>query len=285
MSLALINKIEILKDRALMLAKARAFFKEREILEVDVPILSWEASVDLHIDLVEAHCCGKLGYLHSSPEYGMKRLLAEGVGDIYQLSHVFRDYERGSKHTVEFTMAEWYRLGFTFKEMMEETIEFIHLFLNRQQVEILTYKEAFLRYSGKFPSSMEERDALYAFEIEPHFGQDCLTVIIEFPPEQAALAKLGDNGMAERFEIYGGGMELANGYHELIDSQEQRARLEMANKERQAHGKKQLPIDQPFLKAFDIGLPDCCGVAVGFDRLMMLRHQLEEIREASSFFI
>lgn len=285
MSLALVSKGEMLKDRASMLARSRAFFSEKGLLEVDVPILSRTASIDLHIDLVEVRCCGKVAYLHSSPEYGMKRLLAEDIGDIYQISHVFRDHEWGSRHTTEFMMAEWYRIGFTFQQMLEETLDYITLFIDQKPVERFSYHEVFIRFVGRYPSSPEERDRLYAFEIEPSFTKKAITVVTDFPPEQAALAQLGENGMAERFEIYYGGMELANGYHELTDPQEQRSRLVAANLARRALGKEELPIDKDFILALERGIPDCCGVAVGFDRLMMLRHQLEEIRDASSFFV
>jgi elongation factor P--(R)-beta-lysine ligase len=287
MSLVSINKIDILKDRGSLLAKARSFFAQRKILEVDVPIINHSASIDVHIDLVHAVCCGKRAFLHSSPEYGMKRLLAEGIGDIYQISHVFRDGEQGDKHTVEFTMAEWYRMGFSFQQMIEESVDFIRLFLDSLPTayELLSYSEVFLRFTKHYPPSVEERDHVYAFEVEPHLGKESLTVVVGFPPEQAALAQIGADGRAERFEIYYKGIELANGYHELIDPQEQRFRLIQANAERKKLGKQVLPIDEAFIDALTKGLPDCCGVAVGFDRLMMLRHQLEDIREVSSFFI
>ncbi len=128
MSLALTNRVEILRDRAAQLAKARAFFAQRGVLEVDVPILSPFGSIDPYIDLVEAHCRNQPVFLHSSPEYGMKRLLAEGLGDIYQMSHVFRDHESGERHTAEFMMVEWYRLGLDFQQMIQETVDFIRLF-------------------------------------------------------------------------------------------------------------------------------------------------------------
>ena len=287
MSLASISKTDTLKDRAAKLATARAFFAKRGVMEVDVPILSRSASVDIHIDLVNVVCCGKLAFLHSSPEYGMKRLLAEGIGDIYQISHVFRDGEQGERHTVEFTMAEWYRIGFSLQDMMDETLEFIRLFLDRLPPthETFSYRDLFMHYVGKYPSSVEERDTVYAFEVEPHLGKEVLTVVKGFPPEQAALAGIGPDGLAERFEVYYQGIELANGYHELIDHHEQRKRLNEANEERRKLGKQVLPIDEELIQALAQGIPDCCGVAVGFDRLMMLRHQVEEIREISSFFV
>lgn len=287
MSLASINKLEILRDRAAQLARCRHFFAERNVLEVDVPILSRSASVDLHIDLVTAKCCGQTAYLHSSPEYGMKRLLSQGMGDIYQLSHVFRDHERGDRHTSEFMMVEWYRIGFTLKEMIEETLHLMRLFIDDVPLEYeeMSYRESFMRNVGRFPPSLEERDALYGFEIEPLLGKKGFTVINGFPPEQAALAQVDGAGIAQRFEIYYQGLELANGYHELLDPNEQRQRFKDANHGRVEMGKDTLPVDAAFIEALEKGLPDCCGVAVGFDRLMMLRHRLEEIRDGSCFFI
>jgi lysyl-tRNA synthetase class 2 len=290
MSLASISNtcsVVRLKDRATMLARCRHFFAQRKVLEVDVPILSRASSVDVHIDPVQVVCCGNPAYLHTSPEYGMKRLLAEGIGDIYQISHVFRDHEAGKLHTPEFMMAEWYRIGFTFQQIIDETLDFIRLFLENgpERVEQFSYYEAFMHYVGRFPESLEERDELLAFEIEPHLGKEIFSVIKGFPPEQAALSRIDTNGMAERFEVYYQGIELANGYHELIDAQEQHERLINANKKRMLLGKHPLPIDQDFLEALAHGIPDCCGVAVGFDRLMMLRNHVEDIREASCFFI
>jgi elongation factor P--(R)-beta-lysine ligase len=287
MSLASINRVDILRDRAALLAKARAFFAQRDVLEVDVPILSHAASVDVHIDVVNVACCGKPAFLHTSPEYGMKRLLAEGIGDIYQISHVFRDWEKGERHTVEFTMAEWYRVGFSFQQMKDETLEFMRLFLDHLPAtyETYSYQEVFQKYAGSFPESLEERDAIFSFEVEPHLGKETLAVIDRFPPEQAALAQIGEDGFAERFEVYYRGIELANGYHELLNSLELSERIHAANQERKCLGKQVLPVDKDFIQAFEVGLPDCCGVAVGFDRLMMLRHHLEEIRDVSCFFV
>ncbi len=280
MSLALTNRLDILRDRGAMLAAARAFFAQRGVLEVDVPILSTRASVDPHIDLIEAACLGKKAFLHSSPEYGMKRLLAEGIGDIYQISHVFRSDERGERHNPEFTMVEWYRCGLPFKKMIEETVSFVSLFIpDIADFEWLSYHEAFLRHVGGFPSSQEERDCVFAFEIEPLLKA---AVIHGFPAEQAALARI-ENGLAQRFEIFYKGVELANGYHELTDPIEQRKRFEQNNRQRLALGKEPYPVDTLFLEALEGGMPDCCGVAVGFDRLMMLRHDADSIDEVLSF--
>lgn len=296
------KRINVLKDRAGMLAKARQFFHDRNILEVDCPQITIAASVDAHIDLIPVHAAGHWRYLHSSPEYGMKRLLAEGIGDIYQLAHVFREGEKSDKHNPEFTMAEWYRVGYDFAQMIEETVDFIRLFVGKLPYRRISYREAFLQYAKidyvhatfeelldfirthDIPAysalEQEDKDAclnlILGFLIEPQLGKEELCVLDYYPSTQAALAKKSqraDEQVAERFEVYYKGIELANGYHELTNAQEQRQRFIEANLHRRQLGKQMLPIDEYFLQALEKGLPDCCGVAVGFDRLMMLRHE------------
>lgn len=307
------SKVARLQDRAFMFKAARDFFDQRGVLEVDCPILSMQASVDAHIDLISALYRGKEKcYMHSSPEFGMKRLLAEGIGDIYQLSHVFRDGEWSTKHNPEFTMAEWYRLGFSLEQMIEETVDFIRLFLGNLPYHIVSYRDIFLQKTGidyvtasekelfdyiqrqkiPFYSAIldEGKDALLNLilgsQIESHLGQNGLTVLAYYPASQAALAKKrwhGEEQVAERFEVYYQGVELANGYHELTDAFEQRQRFQESNAFRIALGKEPLPIDENFLQALEKGLPDCCGVAVGFDRLIMLRQNQKDIAEVISW--
>lgn len=299
------SKIEILKDRAHMLQKARSFFAEKSILEVDCPIISYRASVDAHIDLIQASYRGvEPVFLHSSPEYGMKRLLALGMQDIYQLSHVFRDGEYGVKHNPEFMMAEWYRLGQDFEALMRETCAFIQLFLGNLPIEIISYKQAFERNLSidpftascddlrkMLPDSKEESkddllNYLLGLYIEPELGKNGLTVLAYYPKTQAALAKVTTHDgveVASRFEVYYQGYELANGYHELQDANEQRVRLQEANILRKKLHKNELPIDTNFLEALQKGLPECSGVAVGFDRLMMLRHKKKALKDVLPF--
>lgn len=306
------KRLEILKDRSLMLRRSREFFSLRDILEVDCPILSPSASVDTHIDLIPAHPKEELRYLHSSPEYGMKRLLSEGIGDIYQLSHVFRNGEYGIKHNPEFTMAEWYRVGYSFSEMIDETVAYIRCFLGDLPFKIVSYRDVFLQFLGfdylKASSTVlleymkekniniysdidpHDRDELLNLIlgnlIEPHLGQDELFVLAYYPASQAALAKTcfrGEEHVCERFEIYYQGTELANGYHELADPIEQRKRIIEANEKRKKMGKETLPMDENFVQSLEKGLPNCCGVAVGFDRLMMLRHNSANIAEVIPF--
>lgn len=296
-----------------MLRKARDFFYARNVLEVDCPALSPSSPIDLHIDVMKvALNKNETGYLHTSPEYGMKRLLSTGIGDIYQISHVFRDGEIGPLHNPEFTMAEWYRIGFTFEQMIEETLSFIRLFLGDLPHQAMTYRQTLQKFLGldhlssspaqllafakerKFdlPKDAEswDRDTLLqmlvSFLIEPQLGTDHLFVLKHFPASQAALSKtamLDDEPIAYRFEVYYKGIELANGYHELTDPKEQRKRLEESNRARMAIGKEELKIDERFLEALELGLPDCCGVAVGFDRLMQLKHGQAEIKSVIPF--
>jgi lysyl-tRNA synthetase class 2 len=294
-----------------MLAHVRAFFAEREVLEVDVPILSHAAPVDLHIDLMPVDLMnGKKGYLNSSPEYAMKRLLAQGIGDIYQLGHVFRAEESGRLHNPEFTMIEWYRVGVAFEFLIEETLDLVRLFVGESPAKTYTYAGAFKEFAGidyraaspqelktlaeknqlPLPSDAESWDKdtclhfLMGFLIEPRFQG--LTVVRDYPPTQAALARTAQTAegvVAKRFEVYFNGIELANGFHELTDPIEQRDRFVQANIDRQKHGKETLPIDEFFLEALEQGLPDSCGVAVGFDRLLMLMLKKESLTEVLPF--
>lgn len=306
------DRLAILRDRSAMLAAARQFFYSKGVLEVDCPLITQAASVDAHIDLIPTQHSSTTRYLHSSPEYGMKRLLAEGMGDIFQLAHVFRQEEIGCKHNPEFMMAEWYRVGMTFTDMIQETLDFARLFLGQLPSSVISYRQAFLKYAGidPFASSAAELvdflkkttiplyngieteskdnllNVILALLVEPNLGHDQLVALAYYPATQAALAKtrIFDEGLvAERFEIYYKGIELANGYHELADSNEQRSRLEQANSDRKQLGKAELPIDELFLAALEKGLPECCGVAVGVDRLMMLRHQKKQLADVIAF--
>lgn len=303
------SRLDRLRDRGLMLAEARSFFASRGILEVDVPACTSNACIDENIDLMTVHTSlGKSRYLQSSPEYGMKRLLSEGIGDIYQIGHVFRDGEVGSRHNPEFTMAEWYRCGFTYEEMIEETFSFIELFLHPQPRRIITYRKAmqlYARIDSAVATDQALRDCLRMHNIElssnlsegsrddllnlimgcivePFLGQGELTAVADFPASQCALAEIElSEGfpVAKRFEVYFSGQELANGYKELRDPSEQKERFQKANAARLKKDKTALPLDPFFLNALENGLPPCCGVAVGFDRLMMLRHQIPDIQE------
>lgn len=304
MSLALIRKFEILADRARMLSEARSFFAKRNVMEVDVGALVRCAPIDSNIDVIPAQVTEtQSGFLHTSPEYAMKRLLADGIGDIYFLGHVYRFGEIGKRHSPEFTMVEWYREGISFAEMIQETCEFLFLFFDSLPVRTLSYTQAFQMYAGidYWTASIEElkraantaadwnRDAyihlILSQAIEPNLGRDELTVLTDFPPHEAALACVVEkNGVkvAERFEIYYQGMELTNGYHELADSKTLRSRFEIENTLRKEMGKPVYAFDEPFLAAMG-RFPECCGVSVGFDRALMLRNNVQKIEDVLHF--
>ena len=238
----------------------------------------------------------------------MKRLLAEGSGDIYYLGHVFRHEEAGSKHSPEFLMAEWYRMGYSFEEMIAETVEFVQLFIKKRKVVYLPYREAFKRYIGidpftcsdtalknaclgyeGYPIDTASRDdllhLLLALKIEPCFSPSEITVLYHYPASQAALARqMTEDGqcIAQRFELYCEGLELANGYHELTNGAEQRQRFIHDNEIRIQNGKSAYPIDERFLAALSKGLPSCSGVAVGVDRLIMIEEGQDTIEQASA---
>jgi len=299
-------EFDLLRDRAKMLGSVRAFFAEKGVLEVDTPILSKAAPVDAYIDVMRVEMGGgKIGYLHTSPEYGLKKLLSRGSGDIYQLGHVFRAEEESPLHSPEFTMLEWYRIGMPYIDFIEETLDLLRLFLGDLPSEILTYREALIKFAD-VDLSMEEdlyssaikrginvsedakmwdRDALltllFSHLVEPELGKGILSVITDYPASQAALAKMAvidGIEVARRFEIYYRGIELANGFDELTNAIEQRSRFEIENQKRIELGKEALPIDEEFLEALERGIPECCGVAVGFDRLMMLRNDQDQIQ-------
>jgi lysyl-tRNA synthetase class 2 len=302
--------VDLLCDRALMLKRARAFFEERGVLEVDCCALSPRAAIDSNIDVISASVSLKeMGFLHTSPEYAMKQLLAIGSGDIYYLGHVFRQGEIGRIHNPEFAMAEWYRIGISFAQMIEETCQFLSLFLGSLPVRKISYREAFSKYVGIdytraslpeieraaapfSPAPTKEWDRasflhfLLTHAIEPRLGRGELTVLSDYPPSEAALACVVEkNGekVAERFEIYCEGVELTNGYHELADASELRRRFNEENEERRSQNKETYLLDEAFLKAMGKGFPDCCGVSVGFDRALMLRHKAGAINAILPF--
>jgi lysyl-tRNA synthetase class 2 len=295
-----------LTKRAEALAMARSFFSERGLIEVDPIALGSSASIDINIDLFASPSSihGRR-FLFSSPEYPMKRLLSEGSGDIFYLGHVWRHEEAGARHSPEFMMAEWYRLGMSFSQIIEETAQFAELFIGQRPRKLLSYREAFQKHAGIDPfttsheqlveacrsfegyptehsSTDELLNLLLAMNVEPQFDPNEITVLYHYPASQAALARqvmVDGFAVAERFELYFQGLELANGYHELADGMEQRARFLADNTERSRLGKEPYPIDEHFLHALNKGLPDCCGVAVGVDRLLMIQKKAPAIAD------
>jgi elongation factor P--(R)-beta-lysine ligase len=299
-----------------MLRTSRDFFAARGVLEVETPILSRAAVSDPQIESLATQIAGMSGqaYLCPSPEYAMKRLLAAGSGDIYQICKVFRDGERGRWHNPEFTMIEWYRLGFDDAALMDEVEALVRLLLAPLRVlppaERLSYDEALRRHAGveAFNASEDElrsaatragivcdaeldRDAkldlLMALIVGPRLGIGRPCFICDYPASQAALARLkpGVPAVAARFELYLDGLELANGFHELAQQGEQRARFLQDLHMRRKRGQLQRPLDENFLAALGAGLPDCAGVALGFDRLAAIALGVPKLSDAMAFDI
>ena len=292
------------QKRAALMRHIRDFFAARNIVEVETPILSYASSIDRHIDVFSSEYSPFVGtsagkrerlYHRTSPEFHMKRLLAAGYGDVYQIGKVFRDTELGRIHNPEFTMLEWYRMGWTMEELITETIDCIAAILGEKKVVRKTYAEAFLEATGLDPleTSIEAvcgicasraiatpafstlTDALqFAMTaiVEPSLPSDAVAVISHYPADQAALAVIDDRDprTAKRFEVYFGGIELANGFEELGNARENEFRQRAENKERRKLGKEELPLDRNFLSALAGGLPPCSGVALGLDRFVML---------------
>jgi len=311
---------EALRERAALLSRAREFFAVRSVLEVDTPLVVNSPVSDVHIASAAVALSGEqaasgaaapLLYLHTSPEYAMKRLLAAQLGDIYQICHVVRGNERGRLHNPEFTLIEWYRVGFSLAALMDEVEALVRVLLGpahrRRRSERLSYREALVRELALDPFSAPDatlleaarrlglesdganRDDLLEFlmgvGVGPRLGRGALTFVHGYPATQAALARLDpeDPRAALRFELYCEGMELANGFHELTSAPEQRARFERDNAERQRTGQPVRPPDERLLAALAAGLPDCAGVALGFDRTLMLAVGAKHIDEVLAF--
>lgn len=296
--------IQALKARAKLYRQIRQFFIERDVLEVETPILSQAGVTDVHLASVQAqrHVHGKkqTHYLQTSPEFAMKRLLASGSGAIYQICKVFRDDEHGRKHNSEFTMLEWYRPQFSLKDLMLEVTDLLNVVLAERFGEVLptvlSYKHAFIDRLDLNPLQAtlqqlkdaaqrvglnldlgDDRlayiDLLFSHMVEPSLGFDTPVFLTDFPPELASLAKtkLDEDGelVAARFELYIEGLELANAYDELIDAEVLRSRFQADNAEREKVGLYVMPIDEYLLAALP-NMSECAGIALGVDRLLMV---------------
>jgi lysyl-tRNA synthetase class 2 len=307
---------EALRHRAAMLAAAREFFARRGVLEVETPTLSAAAVSDPQIESLSTRIAGLAAPLHlcTSPEYAMKRLLAAGSGDIYQICKVFRDGERGRWHNPEFTLIEWYRLGFDDAALMSEVEALIGSLLSPHRrlrpAERLSYSAALRLHAGVDAHEASEvdlsaaalrhgivcdadldRDArldlLMGLVVAPRLGMERPCFICDYPVSQAALARLkpGPVPVAARFELYIDGVELANGFHELIDGVAQRERFNQELTSRRARGQVEPPLDERLLAALAAGLPDCAGVALGFDRLVAVALGAPLLADAMAFTI
>jgi len=305
----------MLEQRALLLARVRRFFADGGVLEVDTPMLVNAPVSDVHIHSARVDLgpeAGRPYFLHTSPEYAMKRLLAAGSGDIYQICHVVRGFERGRLHNAEFTLVEWYRVGFTLDDLMSEVDALVRALLGPvatgRASEHITYREAFLRelQLDPFTASQSQlqraaqklgftatadvqRDELLELlmgsAVGPHLGKNSLTFVHSYPATQAALARLDPHNpdAALRFELYCDGVELANGFQELASAAEQRARFNRDNAERRRAGLPVFDPDEFLLAALEHGLPECSGVALGFDRTLMLATAARTIDDVLAF--
>jgi len=309
--------VQALKARAKMYQRIRQFFAERDVLEVETPVLSQAAVTDVHLASVPAlrHVNGQqhTHYLQTSPEFAMKRLLASGSGAIFQICKVFRDDEHGRKHNSEFTMLEWYRPAFSLTDLMHETSALLNVCLAERFSDlrpmVLSYKHAFqdrldinplqatlqqlkdtARRVGLNLDLGDDRlaymDLLFSHMVEPSLGFDTPVFLTEFPPEMASLAKVktDDDGeqVAARFEVYIEGLELANAYDELVDAEVLRQRFMADNAERAAQGLTVMPIDEHLLAALP-HMPECSGIALGIDRLLMIAQNKLKLEQVITF--
>ncbi|HET7063528.1 MAG TPA: EF-P lysine aminoacylase EpmA [Rudaea sp.] len=307
---------EAIRLRARLYGLIRQFFAERGVLEVETPVMSAAGNTDPNIESFSTRFSGHVDagarerWLRTSSEFAQKRLLAAGIGDCYELGRVFRNGEAGRRHNPEFTMLEWYRVGWDHQQLIDETIEVVQaaLALGGAAAKVCktTYRDLFTGTVGIDPltaSDQELRNALHGVRvsdeglgrddwldlllthrIQPAFPPGRITVVYDYPASQCALAKIraDDPPVAERFELYVGRHELANGYHELTDATEQRARFERDNARRRSRGLAELPLDENLLRALQ-GLPDCAGVALGIERLLMAMTGGEDIRAVLAF--
>jgi lysyl-tRNA synthetase class 2 len=303
-----------------MLGHIRQFFDQIGVLEVETPVCSQFAATDPAIESFTTRYTGPEAvqgldlYLHTSPEFPMKRLLAAGSGPIYQICRVFRDGELGRRHNPEFSLLEWYRPGLDYHQLMVEVASLINTLSEQPlQVEKLTYAEVFEDRLGLNPHAagvdrlrqcaieqgvtgagtlpIEGRDAwldlLLSHLIEPRLGQIGMTFLYDYPASQAALARVRPDRypVAERFELYMQGIEIANGFQELTDGEQQRARFSEDNRRRLASQQKEVPMDEALLQALGSGIPACSGVALGLDRLLMVLTDTPDIRRIVTFDI
>lgn len=300
----------LLIKRARMLQDIRAFFYKRDVLEVETPALSQAGNTDPSIESFAVDAGGDERYLHTSPEYPMKRLLAAGSGDIFQICKVWRAQEYGSRHNPEFTMLEWYRLGFSYHQLMQEVDALVTdlLSLAPQSSHFMAYRDIFLEVLGIDPHISSEPelqqciqdqginiegeldrssmlDLLMTHCIEPGFASDRLTFVYDYPAFQKALACLSNDSLpvALRFEVYYGSIELGNGYQEQTEASLNADVLKSDLDTRLKRGQKAIPVDEHFLEALSEGLPLSAGVAIGVDRLLMCQLGEKNIQDVISF--
>lgn len=285
------NSVEILQLRASWFRKIRHFFDSRGFLEVQTPILSRDTVVDRYIEPipVKVPVQGKAPvdyWLQTSPEFCMKRLVADGADAIYEITPAFRAGENGDQHNIEFTMLEWYRVGDDYQAGMDLLDDFAQATLDVESAKRISYRQAFIDFANVDPfvdktTDDEQLNQIFIEKIEPALSTIQSAIIYDWPASQCALANVRDDEtpVAERFELYVNGIELANGYHELTDADELLRRNQQTNHFREQDGNSRLPEQSRLLDAMRAGLPACCGVALGFDRLLMVATGKKTIAE------
>lgn len=312
--------LNALRLRARLYAKIRAFFAEREVLEVETPVLSMAGNTDPNIESFSLEFSGRTDgaprtrWLRTSPEFALKRLLAAGVGDCYELGRVFRNGEAGGRHNPEFTMLEWYRIGWDHHQLIGETVDLVQTAMalvgRKADATTTTFRDLYRERLGLDPFTADDAelraalgdieidpaelnrddwlDLLMTHRLQPGFDRDGILVVRDYPASQSALAKIragqgSEPAVAERFELYLGALELANGYHELTDADEQRARFLRDHAMRAMRGVVQPPLDEGLLAAMVFGLPACAGVALGVERLLMAMTDTDRIADVLTF--
>lgn len=296
----------VMRRRAQLYQDIRAFFAARDVLEVETPLLSGAMNPDPAIHSFQVQTRSAPLFLQTSPEFAMKRLLAAGLGSIWQLAKVFRDGEFGRKHNPEFTLLEWYRVGFDEHQLMAEVVALLAAVSGQSlPVETIGYRAAFIQHAGFDPLNIDlvelkrltrdrfgwddkHQDAMLdlwlAEVVEPGFNPEQVTILTEWPEAMAALAAIDPKtGLARRFEVFWQGLELANGYFELTDAQQQQQRLEAQQAIRARSRQTVAPLDAQLQLAMMAGLPSCAGVALGVDRLLMLLCQCPDVRQVIAF--
>lgn len=307
-----------IKKRGALYHAIRNYFAQQDVMEVEVPMLSLSATVDVYIDsfhsVFRAVSDTQTCYLHTSPEFAMKRLLSAGYGDIYSMGKVFRNGESGRRHNPEFTLLEWYRVGMNEQQLMDDVTKLLASVSSFFEVKRCSYLALFQEMLGINPHTasddelcqlVEKRvdkqlkglerndclDVLFSNLIEPEFDVSSEGLagvfVYDYPASMSALAKIKQNeegqNVAARFELFVNGVELANGYHELLDSDEQLKRFKDEQKKREARGFPVYPFDQHLVDALEHGMPDCAGVALGIDRLLMLMMKTADISDVVAF--
>jgi len=312
--------LDALRLRARLYATIRAFFAERDVLEIETPVLSMAGNTDPNIESFSLEFSGRTDgaprtrWLRTSPEFALKRLLAAGVGDCYELGRVFRNGEAGGRHNPEFTMLEWYRIGWDHHRLIDETVALVQAVLalvgRKANATTTTFRDLYRERLGLDPFTADDAelraalgdveidpdglnrddwlDLLMTHRLQPGFDRDGILVVRDYPASQSALAKIragqGDEpAVAERFELYLGALEVANGYHELTDADEQRARFLRDHATRAMRGVAQPLLDEGLLAAMAFGLPACAGVALGVERLLMAMTDTDRIADVLAF--